>query len=86
MIIKKILGYLFILGLALCIAPYMRGQPHPFTVHAWGSIQVEAVVLGERSTPDILELQLSAPIGRTFKGRDVIDSVEPGLYTIRAII
>ncbi|MCX6141171.1 MAG: LamG domain-containing protein [Candidatus Kapabacteria bacterium] len=86
MIIKKILGYLFILGLALCLAPYMRCQPHPMTVHAWGSIQIEAVVLGERSTPDIVELQLSAPIGRTFKGRDVIDSVEPGLYTIRAVI
>ena len=86
MIIKKILGYLFILGLALCIAPYMRGQPQLMTVHAWGSIQIEAVVLGERATPDIVELQLSAPIGRTFKGRDMIDSVEPGLYTIRAII
>lgn len=81
MIIKKLFGYVLIIVLALCLAPYLRTQPGPMTVHEWASITIEAYVNGERANPEILVVDISAPVGRTISGRDRFDSLDPGSYT-----
>jgi hypothetical protein len=86
MIIKKLFGYVLIIVLALCLAPYLRTQPGPMTVHEWASITIEAYVNGERANPEILVVEISAPVGRTIYGRDRFDSLDPGSYTIHARI
>ncbi|MBK7185905.1 MAG: LamG domain-containing protein [Ignavibacteria bacterium] len=86
MIIKKLLGYVFIIVLALCLAPYLRSQPGPMTVHQWASITIEAYVNGERANPEIVDVEISAPAGRTTRGRTRFDSLDPGSYTIVARI
>lgn len=86
MIIKKLLGYVFIIVLALCLAPYLRTQPGPMTVHQWASITIEAYVNGERANPEIVDVEISAPVGRTTRGQVRFDSLDPGSYTIVARI
>lgn len=52
------------------------------TVHQWSTINIEAYVNGERANPEIMEVEVSAPVARTFVGRNRIDSLDPGSYTM----